>query len=99
MSLLLVLPLGNVDVLGGITYFSEVLRFSSSFLPLVFGFKFSSSFFFFGFLRLQLQHMEVPRLGVESELQLLAYATATATATGSKPSLRPAPQLTATPNP
>ena len=43
-----------------------------------------------------MQHMEVPRPGVELELQLLAYTTATQ---GSKPHLRPRPQLVAMPDP
>ena len=42
-----------------------------------------------------LWHMEVPKLGVELELQLLAYAT-THSNVGSKPRLRPTPQLMAT---
>ena len=54
------------------------------------------SLFFFSFLGPHPQHMEVPRLGVESELQLPAYTTATAMQAGSKPHLRPTPQLMAT---
>ena len=41
--------------------------------------------------------MEVPRVGAELDLQLLAYTTATATWDPS--CLRPASQLTATPDP
>ena len=41
--------------------------------------------------------MEVPRLGVTLELQLLTYTTAIETP--GEPRLRPAPQLTATPDP
>ena len=51
-------------------------------------------FFFFFFLP-HLCHMEVPRLGVKLELQLLAYTVATVMP-GSKPCLRPTPQLMAT---
>ena len=58
------------------------------------------------YLGLHLQHMEISRLGVKLELQLLVYDTATETLdpgflchpcqsnTGSKPGLRPIPQLT-----
>ena len=56
-------------------------------------------FFFFCFLRLHPRHMEVPRLGAERGLQLLAYTTATGSNAGSKPRLRPIPQLTTTPAP
>ena len=52
----------------------------------------------FCFLGPNLHHMEVSKLGVKSELQLLAYTIATANA-GSKPCLRPTPQLTATSDP
>ena len=59
-------------------------------------FSFFLCFFFcyFFFLGLYLLHMEVPRLGVKSELQLPAYSIS-----GSKLSLRPTPQLMATPDP
>ena len=59
--------------------------------------------YIFLFLRLYPGHMEVPTLGVESELQKLAYTTVTAmwdpSNVGSKPSLRPTPQLMATLDP
>ena len=53
------------------------------------------SFFFFCFLGLHLWHMDVPRLEVQSELDLRQSHSNT----GSKPSLRPTPQLMATPDP
>ena len=55
-------------------------------------FLFSHLLFWFVLLGPHLWHVEVPRLGVELELQLLAYAR-------SEPCLRPAPQLTETPEP
>ena len=55
------------------------------------------TFYLFFVLGPHLRHTEVPGLGVKAELQLLAYVTATATQ-GSELSLRPTPQLTATPD-
>ena len=50
---------------------------------------------FFFFLWPHLQHMEVPRLWVKSELQVHHSHDNT----GSKPNLRPTPQLAAMPDP
>ena len=49
------------------------------------------------FLGPHLQHMEVPGLGVESELHASLHHSHSNT--GSKPGLRPTPQLMATPDP
>ena len=74
------------------TWYSFVIYFTSFSPFCLFSPSSSSSFFFF--LGPHPQHMEGPRLGVESGLQLPAYTTAAATM-GSKPHLRPTPQLTA----
>ena len=55
-------------------------------------------FFFFALLGPHVWHVEVPGLGLESEMQLLGSTTATATQ-DLAPCLRPAPQLTAVPDP
>ena len=73
----------------------------NSILLLLYSFSFDEKFLFYffvflPFLGLLPQHMEVTRLGVKSELQLPPYTTATAMP---DPSLRPTPQLTATPDP
>ena len=64
---------------------------------LIFYFLFIYLFIYFVFLGLYPRHLGVLRLGVKSELHVLAYATATAMPDPSH--MRPAPQLTAMPNP
>ena len=79
------------------------LRTSSGSSPLLhLWFRWSASLvdvappLFFCFLGLHQWHMEVPRLEVESELQLLEHSHSNS---GTKPRLRPTPQLTAMPDP
>ena len=57
-----------------------------------------ASSFFFGFLGLHLRHMEVPKPGVQSGATAAGLRHSYSNS-GSKPHLRPTPQLTATPDP
>ena len=64
------------------------------YLPWVQPKKKKKDYYYYFFLGLHLRYMEIPRLGVKLELQLLAYSHSHNNV-GSKPSLRPTPQLTA----